>query len=99
MLLAALEPEPQENFKNGGGRKWLPHTSLLHAANVDSVLGFLQSFPARVGLGQFSLCASLGVFSGACGVTKRAISFFVCPPLERCWPLTGWSKRNSIAAD
>src|SRR6202012_4182982 len=99
MILAALEPEPQENFKNGGGRMSLPHTSLLHAANVDSVLGFLQSFLARIGLGQFSPAASLWVFFATCGVTELAISFIVCTPLERFWPLTSWPKRNSIAAD
>ena len=78
---------------------WIPHTSLLHAANVDSVLGFLQSFLARLGLGQFSHAASLWVFFAACGVTELAISFLVCTPLERFWPLTSWPKRNPIAAD
>jgi sterol desaturase/sphingolipid hydroxylase (fatty acid hydroxylase superfamily) len=78
---------------------WIPHTSLLHAANVDSVLGSLQSFLARLGLGQFSQAASLWVFFAACGVTELAISFLVCTPLERFWPLTSWPKRNSIAAD
>jgi sterol desaturase/sphingolipid hydroxylase (fatty acid hydroxylase superfamily) len=28
-----------------------------------------------------------------------AISFLICTPLERFWPLTSWPKRNSIAAD
>ena len=76
---------------------WISHTSLLHAADVDSVLGFLQSFLAQFGLGQFSPAASLWVFFAACGVTELAISFLICTPLERLWPLTRWSKRNPIA--
>jgi hypothetical protein len=48
---------------------WIPHTSLLSAANVDSVFGLIHSFLARIGLGQFSHAASLWLFFAACGVT------------------------------
>jgi sterol desaturase/sphingolipid hydroxylase (fatty acid hydroxylase superfamily) len=78
---------------------WISHTSLLRVANVDSVLGFIQSFLARLGLGQFSHAAGLWVFFAACGVSELAISFLICTPLERFWPLTSWPKRNPIAAD
>jgi hypothetical protein len=78
---------------------WIPHISPLSAVNVDSVLGFIQSFLSERGLGQFSRAASLWVFFAACGVTELAISFLVCTPLERFWPLTRWPKRNPIAAD
>jgi len=67
--------------------------------NIDSVLAFIQSFLAGRGLGQFSHAASLWVFFAACGVTELAISFLICTPLERFWPLTRWPKRNPIAAD
>jgi hypothetical protein len=78
---------------------WTPHISLSSAANVDSVLGSIQSLLAGLGLGQYSHAASLWVFFAACGVTELAISFLICTPLERFWPLTSWPKRNSIAAD
>jgi sterol desaturase/sphingolipid hydroxylase (fatty acid hydroxylase superfamily) len=78
---------------------WIPHTSLLSAANVGSVLGVIQSFLTRHGLGQISHAVSLWVFFAVCGVIELAISFLVCTPLERFWPLTSWPKRNPIAAD
>lgn len=78
---------------------WIPHTSLSSLASVDSVLGAMQSLLAALGLGQYSHAASLWVFFAACGVTELAISFLICTPLERFWPLTSWPKRNSIAAD
>ena len=59
----------------------------------------MQSLLAGFGLGQSSHAASLWVLFAACGVTELAISFLICTPLERFWPLTGWPKRNSIAAD
>lgn len=43
--------------------------------------------------------ASLWVFFAACGLTELAISFLICTPLERFWPLTRWPNRNPIAAD
>ena len=61
-------------------------------------VGFKRSW-ARLGLGQYGHAASLWMFFAACGVTELAISFLICTPLERFWPLTSWPKRNSIAAD
>ena len=78
---------------------WAPHTSPLSASNIDCILGSIQSFLAGLGLGQSSRAAALWVFFAACGVTELAISFLICTPLERFRPLTGWPKRNSIAAD
>ena len=75
---------------------WTPHNSLW---SVDSVLVAIQSLLAGLGLGQYSHAASLWVFFAACGVIELAISFLICTPLERFWPLTSWPKRNSIAAD
>jgi sterol desaturase/sphingolipid hydroxylase (fatty acid hydroxylase superfamily) len=63
------------------------------------VLGVIQSVLARFGLGTFSHAAGLCVFFSACGVIELIISFLVCTPLERFWPLTSWPKRNPIAAD
>ncbi|MDT7811038.1 MAG: hypothetical protein QOH35_1073 [Acidobacteriaceae bacterium] len=78
---------------------WISPTSSLIAVNVDTVRGSIESLLAGRGLGQFSHAASLWVFFAACGVAELAISFAVCTPLERFWPLTSWPKRNPIAAD
>ncbi|MGC2404585.1 MAG: sterol desaturase family protein [Acidobacteriaceae bacterium] len=78
---------------------WVPHTSFSSVATVDSVLGPIQSFLTGNGLFQYSHAASLWVFFAVCGVAELAISFLICTPLERFWPLTSWPKRNPIAAD
>jgi len=78
---------------------WIPHANPLSAANFDCILRTIQSSLARLGLGPYSHTASLWVFFAACGVAELSISFLVCTPLERFWPLTSWPKRNSIAAD
>jgi sterol desaturase/sphingolipid hydroxylase (fatty acid hydroxylase superfamily) len=77
----------------------IPHTNLLIAANINCILNFIQSFLAKLGVGQHSHSGSLWIFFAACGVAELAISFLICTPLERFWPLTHWAKRNSIAAD
>ena len=66
---------------------------------IDCILASLQSFLAHIGLQQHSHTASLWLFFAACGVTELCISFLICTPLERFWPLTSWPKRNPIAAD
>ena len=71
---------------------WIPHTSPLSAANIDSVLAFIQSFLAAHAFGRFSHAATLWVFFAACGLTELFISFLICTPLERLWPLTSWPK-------
>ena len=77
---------------------WIPHIIPLCAANVDSVPGSISSFLAGLGLGKSSPVA-MWLFFAACGVAELAISFLICTPLERFWPLTRWPKRNPIAAD
>jgi len=66
---------------------------------IDCILASLQSFLTHIGLQQHSHTASLWLFFAACGVTELCISFLICTPLERFWPLTSWPKRNPIAAD
>jgi sterol desaturase/sphingolipid hydroxylase (fatty acid hydroxylase superfamily) len=78
---------------------WAPQTSFSSVATVDSTLGSIQSFLAGISPGQYSHAASLWLFFAACGVAELAISFLICTPLERFWPLTSWPKRNPIAAD
>jgi sterol desaturase/sphingolipid hydroxylase (fatty acid hydroxylase superfamily) len=78
---------------------WGPHTHLLGAANVEGILGSIQSMVARLGFRQYDHAASLWLFFAACGMAELCISFLICTPLERLWPLTSWPKRNSIVAD
>lgn len=68
-------------------------------AMFDCILGSIHSFLAGHGLEQHSHVLSLWIFFAACGVTELCISFLICTPLERFWPLTSWPRRNSIAAD
>ena len=79
-----------------GDMRWGLHSS---AVNFQCILGVIQSFLAKLGLQHYSHAASLWVFFAACGLTELFISFLICTPLERFWPLTSWPKRNSIAAD
>lgn len=78
---------------------WAPYASPLSVASFDCILSSIQSFLAKLGLQQHERAASLWVFFAACGVIELFISFLICTPLERFWPLTSWPKRNSITAD
>jgi sterol desaturase/sphingolipid hydroxylase (fatty acid hydroxylase superfamily) len=78
---------------------WGPHTHLLSAANVEGILGSIQSMLVRLGFRHYDYAASLWLFFAACGVAELCISFLICTPLERLWPLTSWPKRNPIVAD
>ena len=78
---------------------WASHASPLSAASFDCIRSSIHSFLATLGLQQYDHAVSLWVFFAACGVTELLISFLICTPLERFWPLTSWPKRNSIAAD
>lgn len=69
------------------------------AVTVDCILDSIQSFLIKLGLHQQAHEASLWVFFATCGVMELVVSFLICTPLERFWPLTSWPKRNSIAAD
>jgi len=68
-------------------------------AGIDYILEAIRSFFVTHGLRTHSRALSLWVFFAACGVTELCVSFLICTPLERFWPLTTWPKRNSIAAD
>ena len=78
---------------------WTAHISLLSATSIDCVVGSIQSFLIRIGLQRHDHAASLWLFFAGCGVAELCISFLICTPLERFWPLTSWPKRNPIAAD
>jgi sterol desaturase/sphingolipid hydroxylase (fatty acid hydroxylase superfamily) len=78
---------------------WFGDACLLMTGSLDCAVGTIQALPARAGLGQYSPTLALWAFFAACGVTELCISFLICAPFERFWPLTTWTKRNSIAAD
>src|SRR6202034_3419640 len=65
----------------------------------DCMVNSIQSFLAKTGFGAHDRIASLWLFFAACGVAELGISFLICTPLEKFWPLTSWSKRNPIVAD
>jgi len=66
---------------------------------IDCVITSIRSILARAGIEQHSHIVAIWIFFAACGVTELCISFLICTPLERFWPLASWPKRNSIAAD
>lgn len=66
---------------------------------IDCVITFIQSLLARTGSEPHSQIVATWIFFAACGVTELCISFLICTPLERLWPLTTWPKRNPITAD
>jgi hypothetical protein len=77
----------------------IAHTNPLSAASCHSILPSIQSLLAKMGLVRYDRTASLWIFFAGCGTAELCISFLICTPLERFWPLTTWTKRNSIAAD
>jgi sterol desaturase/sphingolipid hydroxylase (fatty acid hydroxylase superfamily) len=76
-----------------------PHASPLCATLPDCMVNSIQLFLAKTGFGTHDRIASLWLFFAACGVAELGISFLICTPLEKFWPLTSWTKRNPIAAD
>ena len=78
---------------------WTPHPTPAIVMSINCILSSIQSFLAKLGLGHNDRAASLWMFFAACGIAELCISFLICTPLERFWPLTSWPKRNSIAAD
>jgi sterol desaturase/sphingolipid hydroxylase (fatty acid hydroxylase superfamily) len=78
---------------------WAPHAIPAITMSINCILDSTRSFLAKLGLGHNDRAASLWMFFAACGVAELCISFLICTPLERFWPLTSWPKRNSVAAD
>jgi sterol desaturase/sphingolipid hydroxylase (fatty acid hydroxylase superfamily) len=72
---------------------WTLHASLF--SSIDSI----QSFLGWLGLGSNNRVLGLWQFFAACGVAELSVSFLICTPIEKLWPLTSWPKRNPIAAD
>jgi sterol desaturase/sphingolipid hydroxylase (fatty acid hydroxylase superfamily) len=78
---------------------WIGTARFRIAVNPDCVVGAIQAFLARFGLRQHNHTLALWLFFAGCGIAELCISFVICTPLERSWPLASWTKRNSITAD
>jgi sterol desaturase/sphingolipid hydroxylase (fatty acid hydroxylase superfamily) len=69
------------------------------AIQVQSTANAFQSPLAEHGRGHYERPIALWLFWAICGVGELCVSFSICTPAERLWPLTHWKKRNPIAAD
>jgi sterol desaturase/sphingolipid hydroxylase (fatty acid hydroxylase superfamily) len=78
---------------------WISFFDPSSAGAVGSVLGSIQLFVRTLGMTQHSDTITLWLFFAGCGVLQLCISFLLCTPIERFWPLTSWPQRNPIAAD
>jgi hypothetical protein len=54
---------------------WTPHTTPALAMSINCILGSIQSFLAKLGLGHYDRAAFLWMFFAACGVAELCISF------------------------
>ncbi len=69
------------------------------SAGISCMLLKIHALLERLGLHHGVSVATMWVFFAGCGLTELLLSFLVCTPLERFWPLTSWPKRHSITAD
>lgn len=75
------------------------HTSPSSSITIDCLVNSIQSFLGTLGITQHTHTIALWLFFAGCGVLQLGISFLICTPIERLWPLTKWPERNPIAAD
>ena len=77
----------------------LPHVGAWLSSHLQCALDWLQGLLSAHGVTKYNNAIALWLLFAACGVIELCISFTICTPIERLWPLTRWEKRNSIAAD
>lgn len=78
---------------------WIFHAAPIGTGTFDCVVTSIQSFLSSIGVTQHSHIVALWLFFAGCGLLQLCLSFLICTPIERFWPLTSWSQRNPIAAD
>ncbi|AEU35268.1 sterol desaturase family protein [Granulicella mallensis] len=78
---------------------WIAHATPTGTVTIDWIVTSIQSFLSSLGVSQHGHTVALWLFFAGCGVLQLCLSFLVCTPIERYWPLTSWSPRNPIAAD
>ena len=69
------------------------------STGVPYVVSEIHALLERLGLRHGVSVSTMWVFFSGCGLAELLLSFLVCTPLDRFWPLTTWPKRHSIAAD
>jgi sterol desaturase/sphingolipid hydroxylase (fatty acid hydroxylase superfamily) len=75
------------------------HTSPSSSITIDCLVNSIRSFLEALGVTLHTHTLALWLFFAGCGVLQLCISFLICTPVERFWPLTRWPERNPIAAD
>jgi hypothetical protein len=78
---------------------WIAHAAPTGTGTIGYIVTSIQSFLTSIGVTQHSHTVALWLFFVGCGVLQLCLSFLICTPIERFWPLTSWSPRNPIAAD
>ncbi len=78
---------------------WIFHAALTGTGTIDCAVNAIQHSLSSIGMTQHSYALALWLFFAACGVLQLGLSFLICTPIERFWPLTNWPQRNPIAAD
>jgi sterol desaturase/sphingolipid hydroxylase (fatty acid hydroxylase superfamily) len=78
---------------------WIAHAAPTGTVTIDWIVTSIQSFLSSLGVSQHGHTVALWLFFAGCGVLQLCLSFSVCTPIERYWPLTSWTPRNPIAAD
>ena len=76
-----------------------PHLLSIALPTIECVVSTMQTFLNAHGLTQHSRMGALWLFYAGCGVFELCLSMMICMPIERVWPLTGWSPRNPVMAD
>lgn len=77
----------------------ISHAAPIGTGTFDYLVTSIQSFLRSIGVIQHSHTVALWLFFAGCGVLQLCLSFLICTPIERFWPLTNWSQRNPIVAD
>ena len=78
---------------------WISHAASSSTDTIDCVVSSIQSLLGTLGIAEYSHTIALWLFFAGCGLLQLCVSFLICTPIERFWPLTSWPQRNPIAAD
>jgi sterol desaturase/sphingolipid hydroxylase (fatty acid hydroxylase superfamily) len=78
---------------------WISHAAPAAIGTIDRSAASIQWLLNNIGVTHHDHVLALWLFFAGCGVLQLCLSFLVCTPLERFWPLTSWPERNPIAAD
>lgn len=77
----------------------MPQIGNWLVAHLVCIQEAIQNLLLVAGIARFSRPMSLWLLFALCGLAELCISFLICTPIERTWPLSHWEKRNPIAAD